>query len=217
MSLPEGFPSLQIPTMLEIISELSHWIEGFSNSEWVIAALVLVAFTESVISPFPPDPILVAASIFNPEMALVFAAIVTVSSVAGATTGHLLGKWLGRPLLDRFVSENNVERVENLFEKYGAWAIVFAAVTPVPYKVFAITAGAMDMSLKPFIFASLLGRGVRMFLWAVLAVLFGEAALELLETRGLQLGLAFGAVVIAAFALYLLYAHIRRRRKAAAR
>lgn len=217
MSLRRAFHPCKYSTMLELISELSHWIEGFSNSEWVIVALVLVAITESVISPFPPDPVLVAASIFNPEMALVFAAIVTVSSVAGATTGYLLGKWLGRPLLDRFVSENNVERVENLFEKYGAWAIVFAAVTPVPYKVFVITAGAMDMSLKPFILASLLGRGVRMFLWAVLALLFGEAALGLLETRGLQLGLAFGAAVIAAFALYLLYAHIRRRRRAAAR
>ena len=197
--------------MLELISSLSHWIEGFSNSEWVIVALVLVAFTESIISPFPPDPILVAASIFNQDMALVFATIVTVSSVAGAMTAHLLGKWLGRPILDRFVPTNTVERVEGMFQKYGAWAIVFAAVTPVPYKVFVITAGAMDMSIRPLILASLLGRGVRMFLWAILAMFFGEAAIELLQTRGLVIGIAFGVVIVAAFILYLLLARMRRR------
>lgn len=197
--------------MLELLSELSHWIEGFANSEWVIPVLALVAFTEAIFSPFPPDPVLVAASIFNPEMALIFAAIVTLSSVAGATTGHLLGKWFGRPILDRFVPRNKVERVENLFQKYGAWAIVFAAVTPVPYKVFVVTAGAMDMSIKSFILASLLGRGVRMFLWAVLTLLFGEAAIELLQTRGLIIGAAFGAAVVAAFILYLLLLRIRRR------
>ena len=200
--------------MLELVSELAHWIEGFSNSEWAFAVMALVAFTESVISPFPPDPILLAASVFNPDMALVFAAIVTVTSVLGALTGHWLGKRFGRPILDRFVSDDMIERVEDLFRKYGAWAIVFAAVTPVPYKVFAITAGAMEMDRKPFIAASLLGRGVRMFVWAGLAIVFGEAAIEMLDTRGFWLGVAFGAAVVAGFVAYLLYIRIRRRRAA---
>ena len=197
--------------MLELISSLSHWIEGFSNSEWAFVVLALVAFTEAIFSPIPPDLPLVTASILNPEMALIFAAIVTVSSAAGAIAAHLLGKRFGRPLLDRFVPRNTVERVEGMFQKYGAWAIVFAAVTPVPYKVFVITAGAMDMSMKPLILASLFGRGVRMFLWAVLAMLFGEAAIELLQTRGLIIGVAFGVAVIAAFILYLLLVRMRRR------
>ena len=203
--------------MLELVAELSHWLEGFANSEWVVVALLLVSFTESVISPFPPDPILIAASVFNPRMALVFAGVVTVASVAGAAVGYWLGKRLGRPILDRFISTTKVEQVEALFQKYGVWAIVFAAVTPVPYKVFAVTAGAMEMSFKPFLVASLIGRGARMFLWGALAMLFGEATLELIETRGLQLGVAFGAVVIAAFLIYLMYVRIRRRRRVATR
>ena len=197
--------------MLELLSELSHWLEGFAGSEWAIAVLVAVAFTESVFSPFPPDPILIAASIFNPEMALIFAAAVTIASVCGALVGYWLGNQFGRPILDRFVAARKVERVEVLFDKYGAWAILFAAVTPIPYKVFAITAGAMGMNLKPFIIASLIGRGARMFLWAALAIIFGETALELIETRGLLIGALFGVAIIAAFVLYLLYVRIRRR------
>lgn len=202
--------------MLELIGDLSHWIEGFANSEWVIAVLVIVTFTESIISPFPPDPILIAASVFNPRLALIFAGIATIASVAGALAGYWLGNRFGRPILDRLVSAKKVEQVEALFQKYGVWAIVFAAVTPVPYKVFAIAAGTMEMKIKPFIIASLIGRGVRMYLWAVLVLLFGEAALELLETRGMQLGAAFGVVVIAVFALYLLIARLRRRSAKAA-
>lgn len=197
--------------MLEFISELSHWIEGFASSDWAIAVMVVVAFVESVFSPFPPDPILIAASIFNPEMALIFAAAVTIASVSGALVGYWIGGRFGRPILNKFVSARKVERVESLFDRYGAWAIVFAAVTPMPYKVFAITAGAMEMKLKPFIIASLIGRGARMFLWAALAILFGEAALELIEARGLLIGTLSGGAIVAAFILYLLYIRTRRR------
>ncbi len=197
--------------MLEFASYLSHWIQGFAHSDWALAVLAVVSFVESVFSPFPPDPILIAAAVFNPELALVFAGVTTIASVAGAVVGYWLGDRLGRPILDRFVSESKVQQVEVLFHKYGVWAILFAAVTPIPYKVFAITAGAMEMRMRPFLVASLIGRGARMFLWAVLALLFGEAALELLETQGLWLGAALGAAVVVAFLLYLLYLRYRRR------
>ncbi len=199
--------------MIELLHNLAALLGEFAENEWewVIVVLFAVSFTESIISPFPPDPILVAAAIFNPDMTLIFASVVTVASVAGALMGHWIGKRFGRPILRKFVSAKNVERVEELFRNYGAWAIVFAAVTPVPYKVFAITAGAIDMDRKPFILASLVGRGARMFIWAGLVIVFGKDALALLETRGLILGVGFGVAVIAAFALYLLIAHLRRR------
>ena len=195
----------------DILHQLSGWIESFAHSDWVIFVLAAVSFTESIISPFPPDPILIAAAVFNPAMALIFAAVVTAASVLGALVGHWLGKRFGRPILNRFFSPSKVLRVETLFQKYGVWAIVFAAVTPVPYKVFAVTAGAMDMSIRPFILASVIGRGARMFLWAALAIVFGEDLIALVETQGALLGGIFGLTVIAAFALWLLIARLRRR------
>lgn len=197
--------------LTDILHQLSGWIESFAHSDWVIFVLAVVSFTESIISPFPPDPILIAAAVFNPAMALIFAAVVTAASVLGALVGHWLGKRFGRPILNRFFSPQKVLRVEALFQKYGVWAIVFAAVTPVPYKVFAVTAGAMDMSLRPFILASVIGRGARMFLWAALAIVFGEDLIALVETQGILLGGIFGLTVIAAFALWLLIARLRRR------
>ena len=197
--------------VLEYISELSHWLEGFATSDWAITVMFLVAFVESIFSPFPPDPILIAAAIFNPRMAIIFAAVVTLGSVGGALVGYWLGDRFGRPVLDRMVSADKVSRVEVMFRKYGTWAIIFAAVSPIPYKVFAISAGAMEMRLKPFIIASLIGRGARMFLWAILVLLFGETALELIETNGLLIGALSGAAIVAAFVLYILYIRFRRR------
>lgn len=202
--------------LIDLLRDMSHWIDGFAASEWAIAVMAIVAFTESIISPFPPDPVLIAASVFNPDMALIFAGVVTAASVLGALAGHWLGKRFGRPLIDRFISAAKVKRVEELFQKYGAWAIVFAAVTPVPYKVFAVTAGAMDMPLRPFIIASVIGRGARMFIWAALAMAFGEDILTLLETQGTLLSVAFGIAVVAAFALYLIVMRLRRRSAAKA-
>ncbi len=201
-----------ISQVTDILSQLSHWIEGFAHSDWVIVVLAAVSFSESIVSPFPPDPILIAAAVFNPAMALVFAGVVTGTSVLGALVGHWLGKRFGRPVLNRFFSPSKVARVEALFQKYGVWAIVFAAVTPVPYKVFAVTAGAMDMSLRPFIVASVIGRGARMFLWAALAIVFGEDLVALVETQGALLGGVFGLAVVAAFVAWLLVARLRRRR-----
>ena len=147
--------------LIELVRELSHWVVGFADSEWAIAVLAATAFTEAIFFPIPPDPLLIGMSFLQPKAALLFAAITTLASVAGALVGHWLGKRLGRPILDRFVSADKVDRVEALFNRYGAWAILIAAITPIPYKVFAVTAGVMDMQRTPFIVASLVGRGMR--------------------------------------------------------
>ena len=68
------------------------------------------------------------------------------------------------------------------------------------------------MSLRPFIVASVIGRGARMFLWAALAIVFGEDLVALVETQGALLGGVFGLAVVAAFVAWLLVARLRRRR-----
>ena len=54
------------------------------------------------------------------------------------------------------------------------WVILVAGFTPVPYKVFTITAGILGMSVIPFILASIVGRGARFFLVAGLIVFAGS-------------------------------------------
>ena len=197
--------------MIELARELSHWLIGYADSEWAVAVLAVTAFTESIFFPIPPDPLLIGMSLLHPKAALLFGAVATVSSVAGAVAGRWLGKRFGRPVLDRFVSSDKVEKVEALFNRYGVWAILVAAITPVPYKVFAITAGVLNMPQVPFIIASLIGRGARMLTVGALIFLFGDAIQGFLEERFELAMIISGVALVGAAALFVVIVRIRKR------
>ena len=167
--------------MRELYHDLTDWTLQAADSDWAIGLLVLVAFSESIVFPIPPDPLLIAVGVASPGTAIWAAALATIASVAGAYVGSWLGRRIGRPLLHRLVSQSKVERAEELFNRYGLWAILLAAVTPIPYKVFAILAGVMDLPLRPFLVASFIGRGARLMTLGVLVFLFGEEIQKFIE------------------------------------
>jgi undecaprenyl-diphosphatase len=196
--------------MIELIRSFSHWVEGFADSPWAIVILVVNSFTESIVNPIPPDPLLIGMSFINPNLALLYAALVTISSVLGALVGHWLGLRFGRPLVLKFIAAKKVDRVEAMFQKYGSWAILIAAFTPIPYKVFAITAGVLEMDRRPFIVASIIGRGARFFLLGGLILFFGEAIQKFIETRFELLTVLFSILLILSLALGFLFIRWRR-------
>ena len=198
--------------MFELLRELSDWTMGFAESDWSALILAAAAFAESIFFPIPPDPLLLAIAIPQPHAALWLAALVTASSVAGAVVGHWLGHRFGRPLLYRFASGKKVEAVEKMFRKYGAWAVLIAAFTPIPYKVFAISAGILDMDRRTFILASIIGRGARFFILGGLIFAYGEEIEEFIDTN-FELVTTASAVALVV-AVVLAAAIIARRRRA---
>ena len=84
---------------MDIFHDLTIWFQSFAESDWAIAILAIGAFVESIISPIPPDPLLIPMSVLQPSLAIWFAVIATISSVLGAIVGHWLGGRFGRPLL----------------------------------------------------------------------------------------------------------------------
>lgn len=146
----------------------------WAGSPWAPVALVLFAFWESSFFPIPPDPLLIGMSIANPNMALVYALIATIASVAGAALGYYIGKLGGRPIVNRLFKEDKIRTAEGLYQRYDVWAVTAAAFTPIPFKVFTITAGVADLNFPRFIIASAIGRGGRFFLVGILVFIFGE-------------------------------------------
>ena len=191
--------------MVELLRELSDWVLAFADSDWSALALAINSFAESIFSPIPPDPLLIGISLRRPELAIWLAALTTVSSVAGAIVGHWLGRRLGRPLLERLVAENRIASVERLFQRYGAWAVLVAAFTPIPYKVFAIGAGVLGLNLRTFIVASLIGRGARFFMLGGLLFAYGESMEEFIDANfGLLTIAGAGALVVSLLIVYYL-------------
>jgi membrane protein YqaA with SNARE-associated domain len=203
--------------MIEQYHDLSGWVVGFAESDWAILLLALSSFAEAIFFPIPPDPLLVGIAIAQPEIAIWLGVLTAAASVAGAVVGHWLGKRLGRPLLLRWFSESKVYRVELMFQRYGVWATLIAAFTPIPYKVFAIAAGAMEMDRKGFVVASAVGRGVRFITLGALVMIFGESIKDLVGQNFELITVAVIALALGAVGAWLLWDRKRRGRRMAQR
>lgn len=137
--------------------------------------LFALSFAESSFFPVPPDILLIALALIKPESGLFLALITTLGSVSGAAFGYFIGLKGGRPLLEKFVSHEKIALVHEYFNKYEAWAIGIAGFTPLPYKLFTISAGVFYINFTRFIIASIISRGARFFLVGGTIFVFGPA------------------------------------------
>lgn len=137
-----------------------------------------LSFAEACVLPFPPPDVMLAPmSLANPPRAWWFATLTTITSVLGGLMGYLIGIFffeLISPLLHSYGYWDKYLAAESKFNEWGAWAVFIAGFSPIPYKIFTISAGALQLSILPFVIASLLGRGARFFLVAALMVWGGD-------------------------------------------
>ncbi len=136
-----------------------------------------LSLAESSFFPIPPDVMLLPMTIARPEKSWRYALITTVTSVIGGVIGYLIGKYLfvfmGDAIIGFYHAQEKFDQVKGLFNQYGVWIVFIAGFTPIPYKIFTITAGVLSMAMVPFVIASLIGRGGRFFLVAALGKWFG--------------------------------------------
>lgn len=165
--------------------------------------LFVVSFIEASFFPIPPDILLIAMGIANPDSVLLYALIVTVASTLGGMLGYGIGYAGEHAILEKVVSRRNIERVHKYFEKYGAWAVFIAGFTPLPYKVFTIASGIAYLNFKKFVLASFFGRGLRFFAEAVLIMMFGAQVRAFIENPYFDaITIAVGVIVILAIVVY---------------
>ena len=199
--------------MIDSIRDLSDWVLAFSDSDLAILVLAIASFSESIFFPIPPDPLLIGMSIQHPENAIWLAILVTISSVSGGIIGHWIGGRLGRPILYRIVPCQKIDSVERIFRKYGVWAILLAAFTPIPYKVFTITAGLLALNMRPFIIASLIGRGTRFLILGILVFIFGHSIEKFIDRNFEVITIVSALSFLLCIAIYLLINRIRASRR----
>jgi undecaprenyl-diphosphatase len=163
------------------------------------AGLFVVAFIESSFFPVPPDIILIPLVLLNPKMGFLYATFCTLGSVLGALFGYWIGIKGGRPLLLHMTKISKVERAEKVFSRYGALAVAMAGFTPIPYKLFTITAGVLQFNLIKFLLASFISRGARFYLEAFFLILWGEQILAFIHNWFGILTLSVALILIAGY------------------
>jgi len=157
---------------------LYNKILDWSSSRFAIFWLSLISFLESSILPYPIQDLLLASmSLKNRSKAYYFATICTISSVLGAIAGYYIGVYAINfimPMLDKLNYLPELYSAEQLFNNYGVLIILIAGFSPIPYKLFTISAGMMSMPLLPFVAFSIIARGARYFLISLLVRKFGK-------------------------------------------
>lgn len=160
-----------------MFSSLYDKVLGWSrhpHAPWYLGGL---SFAESSFFPIPPDVMLAPMSLARPNKALWFAMLTTVASVVGGIAGYLIGVTLFEviaPWLHQAGYFDKYLTARAWFDEWGFWAIFLAGFSPIPYKIFTITAGAIAMPFAPFVIASFIGRGSRFFLVSLLMSWGGE-------------------------------------------
>ncbi|MXU65927.1 YqaA family protein [Oceanomicrobium pacificus] len=160
-----------------MLRRLYDWTLSFADTRYALAALAVVAFVESSVFPIPPDVLLIPMVLAARNRAWFFATVCTVFSVAGGCLGYYIGAELfeqvGQPVLDFYHKGEHFAAFSERFNAYGPWVVLFAGVTPFPYKVITITSGATGLDFWVFLTASTVARALRFFLVAGLLWYFG--------------------------------------------
>ena len=178
-----------------------EWLE----KPYGLYILFILAFVESSFFPLPPDVFLIALCISLPKKSFKYAAVCAVGSVLGGAFGYGLGLWamegVGRPIVDWYGLADKYEQVQHLYQEYDALAIFAAGFTPLPYKLFTITAGAFQINFPKFILISLLSRSARFFLVAAFIYKFGAPVKTYIDRYFNLLSIVFMVLLVAGFAL----------------
>ena len=180
--------------MNEIILNISNVFQSLG-----LQGLAINAGIESCLPgfPLPPDFLLIAMDLATPHKALFFALICTIGSVSGGALGYAIGRFGGRPLINKLFANKSekFDAVEKLYEQYGSLAVFFSAFSPIPYNIFTIASGILRMNFLKFIGISCLGRGGRFFIVSTVLMLFGETIKQYLN----YVILAVSAVLVVFF------------------
>ena len=170
-----------------LIKRLYLWVLHWAETPYGTPALFGLSFAESSFFPIPPDVLQIALSISKPRRSFFYALISGLGSVLGGMLGWAIGFAFWAAVGGFFFSyvpgcsPENFKIVENAYQQNAFLAILGAAFTPIPFKVFTISAGMFGISLWTLIAASLLGRFGRFFLVATAIFFFGPSVKALLD------------------------------------
>jgi membrane protein YqaA with SNARE-associated domain len=201
------------------VKRLYNWVLEWAESPYGPIALFIFAFVESIFFPIPPDVLLIALALGNPQKSFRFALNCSLGSVFGATLGYALGYYTWIASTGDFTGFANFffhhvpgftvelyQRIQLLFDTWDFWVIFTAGFTPIPYKVFTITAGVFQINFVMFLIASAISRTARFFLVAFLIWKFGPSIKGFIDKYFNLLAIGFTVCLIGGFVLikYLL-------------
>lgn len=186
-----------------MLRRMYDWVLSWADRPAGTWALFVLAFSESSFFPVPPDVLLIALAVGIPRKAFKFALVCSAGSVIGGCFGYFIG-WqfmdlIGQKIISFYGLSQHIETIASMYRQYDAWAVSIAGFTPIPYKLFTLSAGAFGVNFPVFILASAASRTLRFTLVAGLIYLFGPGIQSFIDRYFNLLATVFTVLLVAGF------------------
>jgi membrane protein YqaA with SNARE-associated domain len=186
--------------MRGMLRRIYDWCIDAAHKPYALWIMAAVAFAESSFFPVPPDVMLIPMSLARPARAWLYATVCTAASVLGGVLGYAIGALLydslGHWLIQLYGLGDKVEAFRAGYAEYGAWIILLKGLTPIPYKLVTITSGFANFNIWLFVVLSVIARGGRFFVVAILLNRYGDWIRVRIEKHlGLWVSLGAGVLV----------------------
>ena len=161
-----------------------HYIIKRCGSKKSLTYLKVLSFIESIFFPIPTDVLLAPMVLSKRHNWINIAFIASLWSVLGGIVGYFLGFYLFEliePYLHQLGKYNQYLIAKSSFEEYGIVFLFISAFTPIPYKIFTITAGVLNYNLLFFIIISFIGRSARFLLVSFICEKYDEQILRVIN------------------------------------
>jgi membrane protein YqaA with SNARE-associated domain len=182
-----------------MLKRIYDWCIDAAHKPYALWIMGAVAFAESSFFPVPPDVMLIPMSLARPQRAWLYAAVCTATSVVGGLLGYAIGALLfdsvGHWLIQVYGLGDKVAAFRASYAEWGAVIILLKGLTPIPYKLVTITSGFAGYNIGLFILCSIVARGGRFFIVAILLNRYGDWIRVRIE-KHLALWVAIGAAVL---------------------
>ena len=185
---------------MRLFGPLYERVLGWAAHPHAERYLAVLSFAESSFFPIPPDVMLAPMCLADRARAWRYAAVTTLTSLAGGVAGYLIGYFLFEavaPWLHSMGYWPAYLRGKDWFDQWGVWAVFVAGFSPIPYKIFTISAGVAVLNFPGFVVASLVGRGARFFLVAGFVVAGGARMESMVSTYIERIGWGVVALAVA--------------------
>jgi membrane protein YqaA with SNARE-associated domain len=198
------------------MQRLLAWVQGFSESLGG-PGLFILAFLDSSFLSFPQvvDILVVLLTVRHKERVLFYALMAVLGSMGGCYALYRVGRRGGEAILVKRFEQRYVDRAVDLFRRYGLLAVLVPSLLPppTPFKAFVLAAGVARMRTFDFLLAIAIGRFIRYSGQGLLAVWYGDQAVQFLQTHAQTVGLWLGIAILAGCVTWFWW---RRRRGAVA-
>ncbi|MDQ8203836.1 VTT domain-containing protein [Pelagicoccus sp. SDUM812003] len=177
-----------------------RYLKRLIESDRMLWGVGLASFLESTVLPIPLETILFPLMQARRDRMLLISLVVLLGCLLGATAGYAVGYFLfdavGQWIVDRFSSEEQFDTVMQRMDESGFAFVFSVGVTPLPFQIAMLAAGATKLSFVTFITAAALSRGLRYFGLALLVFWLGDRAESLYRRYQIPVAVGLALVVV---------------------